>query len=178
MSEYQQVLACFLSARRWFDSARDSNQPLSLRRLWVDDTAEPKQAQVGRKQAGYVRSLDGSHDIPADDTTFANVYPPEPWRGPNAKPLHSLSLQEVGSTPRSLVLHMKHCYLQVQLPSHVLCQALTREQWETSVAQVPPKNRPFSVVVALDFGENGLLVFITSLNPGCLKVTDLHARLL
>ena len=117
MSEYEQALACFLNARRWFDSARDSSQPLALRRLWVDDLAEPKQAQDGREQAGCVRTLDEPSSVPAEDTISANLYPPEPWRGANAEPLHSLSLQEVGSTPRSLVLHLKHCYLQVSTSS-------------------------------------------------------------
>lgn len=93
---------------------RKSDTPLILRKLWIDDSSgEPRQAQGGGKQAEYTYVLDAPC-IDATGNIYAlSFYPPEPWRSVNPRPLHSLSLQDVGSTPRTLMLHLKECYVQV-----------------------------------------------------------------
>ena len=121
MSEYQQVLACFLTVRRWFDLSCKSEKPLALRRLWVDTAAgaaKSKNAQSGGKQAEQVRVLEAPGPTPTRSQTVPYFPPSELWSDNEslAEPLRSMNLQDVGSTPRTLVLHLNKCYLQVCSP--------------------------------------------------------------
>lgn len=117
MSEYHQVLTCFLTVRRWFDSEREAGKDLVLHKLWAD-SVEPKRVEGGEEndlQAEHVRILEfgdkGSNlGIPGASVPF-------PWvTGPSSGALPStMRLQDVGSTPRTLILQFQELYIQVLL---------------------------------------------------------------
>ncbi|KAJ3559886.1 hypothetical protein NM688_g63 [Phlebia brevispora] len=68
------------------------------------------------------------------------------------RPLSTLSLQEVESTPRTIVFNMGELFFQAHLETHTTCQVYNRRQWDGEIAKVSCHRRGFRVALAFDFG--------------------------
>lgn len=100
MPEYEEVLGCFLTLERWFQST--SGDSRALGQLWADDISTPG---------------DDSDSVAVIDLSSKPgnpLSPPAPWSGPDAMPLCDLRLTTLKATPRAVLLGFQEAlWLQV-----------------------------------------------------------------
>ncbi|KAJ3530078.1 hypothetical protein NM688_g7761 [Phlebia brevispora] len=181
MPEYRELLASHYTIQRWLDRVHTSHLDLTLQALWADVTrAEQTVATNPRAQHGHVFKLSPTDSYARGSGNDKRpLYPPAPWSGEGEetidmriegcrhrsvrqfRPLHTLALHDVQCTPRNILLNMGELHFQAHLQTHVMCQVYTRTQWDEEVSRVIAEQRGFKVAIAFDFGQQGVLAFVS-----------------
>ncbi|GJE98394.1 hypothetical protein PsYK624_146230 [Phanerochaete sordida] len=152
MAEYHQVLACCLTARRWLDTHSADGAALVLHNLWADPAASgPTAGAPYDATSGHVRV------VPYPQMAETSVQ-------------ELLHLVKIYYTTRTVVFHLQSLYLQVELQHHIMCQAFSKDQWDLEVRKTSKETRGFSVCIALDFGDAGVVSFVAPPDKISVKV--------
>lgn len=144
MPEYEEVLGCFLTLDRWFQSVSEDSRALT--QLWADEipTSEDTQNPTSAKSRETI-------EIDLFRKPKHPFWPPPPWSGAGAGPLHELRLASIQTSPRAVLLDFKQIWLQVstfvsvaattspilvqvEIHSHVIIQVYTQAQWYLEVS--------------------------------------------
>ena len=106
MPEYEEVLGCFLTLDRWFQSVSEDSRALT--QLWADEipSSEDTQNSTSAKSRKTI-------EIDLFREPEHPLRPPPPWSGVGARPLYELRLASIQTSPRAVLLDFKQIWLQV-----------------------------------------------------------------
>ncbi|KAI0054933.1 hypothetical protein BV25DRAFT_1816350 [Artomyces pyxidatus] len=136
----------------------------SLERIWydardIDQKASPEGSRLSNGLVDILTYHDKSEVVRGTTRVQTPLWPPLPHvAGKNE--LHSLQLQEVKITSRTVVLNFGPLWLQVQYLTHTSPQIYRKATWDTSIRDTPKEVRTFRIGVAFEFHEF-VVAFVT-----------------